>query len=684
MRYGKCFLLLLALGLHLVGMAQHVPDIEELLESNGIESTADDYEEMVNTLFQLAAAPVNINTADFDSLKVLFLLSDSQIDQILSFRKKQGSFAHINELLWVPGIGRKDVENIAPFVTLGSRSERLAVVRQRTKQELFGRIRGTLPLQEGYKVYRPDDFEKKADYERKLCNHFRGPGFGTLFKYKLNYGTLLQAGMTLENDPGEAYFTRYQKTGFDFLSAHLSLSTDHVLRQCVLGDYRIQWGQGLVAWSGFASGKSDVAVGNEKSGKGFAPYTSTDENNYLRGVAVSIGILKNLSADFFFSQKKTDGNATLADTLSDEDYLSVSLYESGYHRNESECLKKHTLKEKTAGVSVRWNMPVFRVGCNVLYYDFTPSLIPGDRIYQRFNDTGSKRWLLSLDYKTSWRGIYLFGETARSDAGVWATVDGLRTGLSWMSACLLYRRYDKRYVSHYASGFGEYSNTSNEEGIYLGMDFTPIKNLKINLYGDRFRFFSPRYGATHPGAGWEWLCQLSYQHKQFGHLLRYKHEIHPEDIKGGGSVDRGKSEYRYQFNCKLNRRLELRTRLSMSGYHKDQIKERGYLVYQDFIYSPPKTNFKMQYRMSWFKTDSYQSRIYVYEHNVLYGYSFPAYSGEGYRTYLNLSWKPVKGLTCYLKTGFLIYPDKESISSGVTKVDDNKLFDMAFQIRLTI
>ncbi len=89
---------------------------------------------------------------------------------------------------------------------------------------------------------------------------------------------------------------------------------------------------------------------------------------------------------------------------------------------------------------------------------------------------------------------------------------------------------------------------------------------------------------------------------------------------------------------------------------------------------------KMQYRLAWFKTDSYQSRIYAYENNVLYGYSFPSFMGEGWRTYLNLSWKPLNGLTCYLKGGFTVYPDREVIGSGVTKVEGNKLYDLAFAV----
>lgn len=684
MKFKVFCLLMCVVGLDLPVSAQGLPDIERLLESNSIESTEDGYEEMVNTLSRLLAEPVNVNRAGFDSLKMLFLLSDSQIDQILAFRKKHGDFIHINELLWVPGIGRNDLDNIRSFITLGvlDPQQRLAAIRKRTRQEVIARGRISLPLQEGYRIYSPDEFETKKEYDRKAENRFHGSPVGALLKFKFNLAEHLQAGLVLENDPGEGYFTRNQKAGFDFCSAHVKVVTSGAIRQLVLGDYRLQWGQGLLTWGGFASGKSDVAVGNEKSGKGVSAYSSTDENNYLRGVALTLNPVRNLTTDLFFSYKKTDGNVTPADTLAEEDLLAVSLYESGYHRNNSECRKKHALKELTTGLSLHWNSVYYKVGMNVLYYDFTPALIPGDRVYQQYNDTGNKRWLASVDYKTAWRGIYLFGETAVSDEGAFATVDGVRMSSSLISGSLLYRRYDKQYVSRYAAGFGEYSNTSNEEGVYIGIDLAPLRNLKVNLYYDWFHFFSPRYLSTIPGAGWEGLAEATYHHSRFEHILRFKHEVKPEDLKGKGSIRREKSEYRYQCNYKITDLLEMRTRFSFSRYHKDIVKESGYMVYQDVIWGTRKADFKMQYRLAYFDTDSYQSRIYAYENNVLYGYSFPAFMGKGWRTYLNLSWKPLGKLTCYFKTGFTIYPDRDAISSGVTKVDGNKLYDITLQVRL--
>mgnify|MGYP006990186144 CR=1 FL=1 len=58
--------------------------------------------------------------------------------------------------------------------------------------------------------------------------------------------------------------------------------------------------------------------------------------------------------------------------------------------------------------------------------------------------------------------------TAWSERGEVASLHGVRySGSSLVALCLLYRRYAKGYASHYARGFGEYSDTSNEEGTII-------------------------------------------------------------------------------------------------------------------------------------------------------------------------------------------------------------------------
>ena len=145
-----------------------------------------------------------------------------------------------------------------------------------------------------------------------------------------------------------------------------------------------------------------------------------------------------------------------------------------------------------------------------------------------------------------------------------------------------------------------------------------------------------------------------------------------------------KQEYRLQLTYSICERLKSRTRTSYTHYVKKERQEGGYLFYQDLMYSSLQTSLKAQFRFAYFDTDSYNTRIYAYENNVLYGYSFPALYDRGIRSYLNLNWKPFTLITLYLKAGLTYYPDKSTISSSLTQVNDNKLFDLSFQIRIKL
>lgn len=667
--------------------SQSIPDIEKLLETNDIESSEDYYEDMINSLIRLSAQPINLNSAGFDSLKMLFFLSDAQIDNLLDFRKKHGPFTHPNELLLVTGISQQDLSNIKPFIRIGTYTPEKQS-RYHLSQEILARLKMTRPKQAGYKKYSRKAFLYEKDYLAKKQSRFQGPPVGTLLKYKISNQQHWQGGLTLENDPGENYFSKSQKTGFDFLSAHACYTPGKIIHRIIVGDYKLQWGQGLLAWSGYSSGKSTSTLSNEKSGNGIAPYTSTDENRYLRGMAVSLHPTRTITTEIFESNKKTDGNLADLDTLSPKTVQTATLYETGYHRNLSECEKKHNLKEFTTGLSTHLNHRYFRIGVQLLHYNFSPALTIGKAAYQQYNETGHQRTLVSVDYKTGGYHFYLFGETARSDNGTWATVNGLRySGIPRFALCALYRHYDKGYHSHYNSGFAEYSNTTNEEGLYLGLESTPFRSLKINAYYDRFRFFSPRYQATIPGNGQEIVGDVTFNRSRWDCSFRFKHEEKPEDDKTGEnlqSVSRIKQEYRLQFTYSICEQLKSRTRTSYTRYMKKEKHEGGYLLYQDLMYSSLQTNLKAQFRFAYFDTDSYNTRIYAYENNVLYGYSFPALYDRGFRSYLNLNWKPFTLITLYLKAGLTYYPDKSTISSSLTQVNDNKLFDLSFQIRIKL
>ena len=671
-------LLLLSTGSY----AQHSLDIEGILEHYDIEDESE-YENLYDVLTKLHAKPLNLNTATFDSLKLLGFLSDKQIDNILDFRKKANLFTHINELLLVPGLAKDDVDAISYFVFIYNKIKTSfdKLNFKNNKNEILLKYKQLFPKSDAYKIYSREELKSDYAYKCKENSRYLGPSFGTMIKAKLVGPKGLRYGFTCENDPGENYFTRNQKEGFDYFSFWLCVKKNTWLKSLYLGDYRVKMGQGLLMWGGFSSGKSSQAVANEKAATGFHEHSSSDEVNFLRGVAVSLSPFKNIMCNLFASYKKTDASVSTDDMLEEEDIITAKLYKTGLHRSLNEISKKHKVKEKTLGASINWNTLYFKLGTSCVYYDFSPNLAPGKYYYQEYGDPGNNRFLCSIDYKTSYHRFYLFGETAFSNNGSLASINGLRWTKDIISLSLIYRYYQKDYKSYYASAFGEYSGASNEEGVYCGLECDLIKNLSLNLYFDRFRFFSPRYRARYNNPGYECLGELDYKFDRLRHILRYKFEHKAEDENGKpGTKD--KSELRYQLYYKRNKTLELRTRMSYSSYKKASVVDEGFFVSQDVILVSRNDNFKTQIRLAYFDIDSYNARIYTYENNVLYAYSFPSFMHKGWRSYVNMSLKIKKRFTFYAKIGYSLYPHEESLGSNRDMTDGNSRLDITMQLRI--
>ncbi|MBO7522924.1 MAG: hypothetical protein J6T30_03620, partial [Bacteroidales bacterium] len=75
------------------------------------------------------------------------------------------------------------------------------------------------------------------------------------------------------------------------------------------------------------------------------------------------------------------------------------------------------------------------------------------------------------------------------------------------------------------------------------------------------------------------------------------------------------------------------------------------------------------FRSCIFKTEDWDSRIYLYENDLLYSYSIPALSGEGYRNYMMIKYSI--GQTADIRVKYSIkglWGD-----DGVTNTDEVKI-----------
>jgi hypothetical protein len=91
-------------------------------------------------------------------------------------------------------------------------------------------------------------------------------------------------------------------------------------------------------------------------------------------------------------------------------------------------------------------------------------------------------------------------------------------------------------------------------------------------------------------------------------------------------IGRPKKSWRTQFNYKIDDRFSLRSRVELSFFgNKMTTLQNGFLIFVDLVYKPVLRAFSGNVRLSYFETDGYDSRIYAYENDVLYGYSIPVF-----------------------------------------------------------
>ena len=251
-----------------------------------------------------------------------------------------------------------------------------------------------------------------------------------------------------------------------------------------------------------------------------------------------------------------------------------------------------------------------------------------------------------------------------------------------ISASLLYRDYAKDYQSEYANAFAERSS-QNEKGMYFGLEFTPNHKFKIKGYADHYEFPWLRFGVDAPTNGNDYLLQADYKiSKVMSMYVRYKSETKEEELPESDQISgKIKNNFRFHINYKEGESWSFANRFETTTIDFNDKKENGYMAYQDVQYQPlfGKITFSSRYIL--FNTTSYDSRIYAYESDVLYGYSIPAYYGKGSKIYLVVKYNVIRNLDFWLRVAHTIYTDRDILKSGWDEIEGNKMTEIKLQLR---
>lgn len=667
-----------------------VDQVERFAEERDEEGT--DYEELLETYLYYSQNPINLNSDEVMHLLELHLINVFQHESIKNYRQLYGDFAFVGELGMVEGFDEQTLSLVAPLVYAGKDRSWDRVTAHKLvrygRHQIIGRYEQILEQAAGY-----DNVSDSV-----LMAHPNAYYLGSPQKYQLrysyNYRNRIRLGFTMEKDAGEPFIItplsdslmpllgeKYRK-GFDFNGFHLYGKDFGVVKEVVLGDYQLSFGQGLTMWSGLTFGKVVSGGSVMKQGRGVRPKSSAGEIRFLRGAAVTLQH-KNVSATAFYSIRSLDARIALPDSL-DETEVVNSLLETGYHRTISEIANKNAVRQQAFGAHVAYADGHVEIGYTIHHTLLEADLQLKPSHFNQFYFQGSRLTNQGIDFKYMRQRYSVFGEAAMSDNKSIAGILGLTVSpTGYINFSLLFRKYDKKYQNFFANAYAENSRRQAETGFYVGAEVAPAPYWKVLAYADFFRFdwltsqaYAPSWGQDYYIRVLHSLSKNASFYLQLRSKTRMKNTANTQ-VFSYYSVPYTKSSARFGINYAIGKGFVLSNKAEYAYYHSDGTKDsRGCFLCQDVSYKPVHVPFTLTFRYAIFDTRDYDSRIYVYENDVLYSFFVPALYGRGMRAYLLGKVKLVNALTLYARIGCTFYSDRDEIGSGPARIEGNHKTDI--------
>jgi hypothetical protein len=663
------FLLLCAIPIKMVhAQADIDPDIAQILGylESSLEETSN-FEELIDRLTQYKAHPLNINKATETELQELWVLSPIQIHALQTHLLVNGPMIDLLELQSVDNFDSQTIRLLLPFVQLGFNNpfsgKKLGSFFLGT-HDLLVRYRQDLQKEQGYL---PGD---------SLQNRFLGGPQHVLLRYRYASGKNSLVALQAEKDPGETFFRKNQPLGFDFVSGHLELKQVGPFKKVVLGDYNLQFGEGLSLWSGIGFGKSSLLSSIAKQEIGLRSYSSVNEGFFFRGLATQIAV-KGVQITPFYSNRNLDASVQDSAGIS-----SVNL--SGLHRTASELAYKKTLNQQVYGTALTYKFHGVSVGLTGYHSKFNRNFQGGQDLYNHFKFSGQSLTNFSVNYHFSVANTYYFGEIAKASVGNSAYLVGLLSSLSsTVTLGLLYRNYPVSYHSFYNAAIAESSSSINERGFYSGLAVKFHPKWEWSFYTDVFSFPWLAFGVDAPSNGSEILSLIIYKPSKTSQLQLFYQRTQKaqnmveEDAPIAYPQPHVQQKFRFDFRYPLNRNFAMHHRAEMIRVGQEQ----GFVLLHDLVYQPLQSKFSGNMRMAVFNVSDYDARIYAFQNDVLYSYSIEAYQNRGFQLYVNTRYTLRKGLDFWLRYESKRYTNLSSVGSGLTAIDGNHQSEVKIQVR---
>ncbi|MEJ0029296.1 MAG: hypothetical protein WDO15_02495 [Bacteroidota bacterium] len=485
----------------------------------------------------------------------------------------------------------------------------------------------------------------------------------------------MSIGVTAEKDAGEQFRWSKNQHGFDFYSAHLQLINKGLIANAIAGDYVAQFGQGLTLGGGFGMGKgSETITTLRRSSTGFMPYTSANEAGFFRGGAISIALPASIVTHAFASSLPRDA--------SNSEEGSLAVLQSGKHRTITETAGRHQLREKNYGAAIEYRGHSLNAGVVIHRTLFPKPINKSPTIYNSFDFAGASNVNTGVFANYNLQNFSLFGELSQTIGNGRGWICGLLGSISRnIDVSLLARRFDMNFYTFYSNAISESTTPKNEAGIYWGWKHNITRKLFYTAYVDLFTFPWLRFRDYTPSAGNESLVRLTWKRsKNFDFFIQFRDERKSRNIAAEQPTYQATMATRRNWilgSSMTFGKLSLKTRVQASSFRQLRTTH-GFAMALDAAYDWGR--FSVATRFAVFDTDDFDNRQYMNERDVLMAFSFPAYYGEGTRSYAVIRYQPLRWLDFWLKVAETNYFNSVTSGSGNDTIEGNKRHDVKLEV----
>ncbi|MBX5438485.1 MAG: helix-hairpin-helix domain-containing protein [Thermoflavifilum sp.] len=655
-------------------LAQQSPDqtLQSVLEqAYDPETFAEGDEEAaaawVDQLEAYTIHPLDLNQATAEQLAGFPFLNALQIQAFLNYRRLLGSLTSVYELQAIPGWDASTIQKLLPFVYVHEEGQMVSSATSAPKFQWLSRYQRVMPRAWGYVkttgsryVGSPDAWLNKWQWQQRR----------------------FQAGLVAEKDAGEPFFRSFNAKGFDHVGMYAAYKGNKTLQQLLVGDYEVNFGQGLINWQSYSLNHSAYALQIEKNNSSLRPHAGTAEYGYFRGLAVQLQERHWQQTVFVSCQApgaywdSVDGHRVI-----------TSWDETGYHRTLTENGHRGILQIFSAGTQIRYRFSSGYMALNHVYHHLSIPMQKRDAAYNRYAFSGNVLYNLSVDYAWSVHNQHLFGEIAWSHNQRVAILQGWMMQISKpISVGALFRYYPKDYHTLYANGFSAGGETANETGWYLASEMQ-WRRFQVYAYVDWYYFPAWRYQISGPMRGTEALCRIDWQidaNENMSHQLMVQMRYR----RGAKDIETPDGKKPMPTACWQHilgwTGTASRWTFALRGYvnrfaQTDTLHAAGFAVYGEAGHQL-NSHFHWDARLAWFQVPSYDTRIYAYERTVPYMFSMPFYYHRGWRAYLLLHYAVGRHLRLDVRWATTWYLDQQQIGSGLDRIDGSQKHQLIAQL----